>query len=68
MSSSNIRAGSITSAFISGSLTFSEVSTTDIGDTSQVTMSVGLDAGNVILSSGVNSTTGWIIKAKAEYL
>ena len=67
-SGSNLRAGSIFSVFIGSNITYAELSTTDIGNTNEVTMSVGLSGTTVQLSSSVSTTTGWIVKASATYI
>lgn len=66
-SSSNSRAGTIVSTWNGGSIVYNETCTTDIGNTSQITMIVGLNAGNVqLLASG--SVTNWNIKSAARYI
>lgn len=66
-SSSNSRAGTIVSAWNSGSIVYNEVCTTDIGNTSQITMSVVLNVGTVqLVASG--SVTNWNIKSAARYI
>jgi len=67
-SGSNLRAGSIFSIFAGSNITYAELSTTDIGNTNEVTMSVGLSGTAVQLSSSVSTTTGWIVKASATYI
>ena len=58
----NYRAGTVTSVVSSGStVEFTETSTNDIGNTSPVSLSVGVSSGNINLSA-TTTTTGWTIK------
>jgi len=68
ISSSNLRSGTIFSCFTGSNIHYTEYSTTDIGDTSQVTMSVDLNNGNVRLLSTVPVGYTWNIKAFGRYL
>lgn len=68
VSASNIRAGTVFGSWVNGSITYSEVSNVDVGDTSQVTMSMGLSASIVQLSASVSNTTPWTIKALGRYI
>ena len=67
-SGSNIRAGSLTTVFVGGSIQYYQTTTADIGNTSNLTMSVGINSGNIQLSSSVSTTTGWTVKAMARYI
>lgn len=68
VSASNIRAGTIFGSWINGSISYTEVSNVDVGDTSQVTMSLGISASSVQLSSSISNTTPWTIKALGRYI
>lgn len=68
ISSSNLRSGTVFSCFTGSNIHYTEYSTTDIGDTSQVTMSVDLNNGNVRLLSTVPVGYTWNIKAFGRYL
>lgn len=67
VSASNVRAGTVFGSWINGQITFSEISNVDVGDTSAVTMSMGLVGSIVQLSSSV-STVPWTIKALGRYI
>ena len=67
-SGSNIRAGSLTTVFVGGSIQYYQTTTADIGNTSNLTMSVGINSGSIQLSSSVSTTTGWTVKAMARYI
>jgi hypothetical protein len=56
------------SCFNSGSITYAEYKTSDIGTTSQVTMSAQLSASYVQLLSTVPSGQAWKIAAVSQYL
>lgn len=60
-SGSNYRAGTVTSVWDGASVEFNEVSTNDIGDTSDVTMSVDLGTGQARLNA-TTTTNNWDIK------
>ena len=68
ISASNLRAGTVFSCFTSSNIHYTEYSTTDIGNTSQVTMSVDLDNSNIRLLSSVPVGYTWNIKAFGRYL
>lgn len=68
MSGSNIRVCIVFGAWVDGSINYTEVGNTDIGDTSKVTMSLALNRGNVQLLANVTDTTPWKIKAFGRYL
>jgi hypothetical protein len=54
-------------SWVNGSITYTEVSNVDVGDTSPVTMSMGLNGATVQLSASV-STIPWTIKALGRYI
>ena len=60
--SSNIRAGIVTACSDGTNVSFSETSTTDLGDTSDVTLSVDISGGNFRLLATTTSST-WNIKS-----
>jgi hypothetical protein len=60
--SSNIRAGIVTACSDGTNVSFSETSTTDLGDTSDVTLSVVLNGSNFELRATTTSST-WNIKS-----
>jgi hypothetical protein len=68
VSESNSRCGTIFGSWVNGSITYAEVSNVDVGDTSQVTMSLGLNGGLVELSASISDTTPWTIRALARYI
>ena len=59
---SNIRAGTIAACNDGTNVSFAETSTTDLGDTSDVTFSVDISGGNMRLRATTTSST-WTIKA-----
>lgn len=65
-SASNARSGEVMSVWNSGTVKYTEVTTTDIGNTSLVYLSVGLTNGNVLLN--VSSSGGWTVKSIANLL
>lgn len=67
-SGSNLRVGEVIGGWNSGNLTQVEYTTTDIGDTSQVTMSMNLSASYIQLVSNISTTTNWEIRASGDYL
>ena len=60
--SSNIRAGTVVACSDGTSVSFTETSTTDLGDTSDVTLAVDLSSSNFRLRATTASST-WNIKA-----
>jgi hypothetical protein len=60
-SGSNSRAGTVMSIWNAGTASYNEVTTNDIGNTSQVTMSVDLSGANVRLKA--TTTTQWTIRS-----
>jgi len=67
-SGSNSRAGSIVSTWNSGSIVYNETSTTDIGNTNAITMSVALSSSYVRLVVSGSGVTNWNIKAAGRYI
>ena len=69
-SGSNFRAGTIISAWSGGNINYTEYSTTDVGNSLPLTMSVVLSGGNVRLIANVGSsgTINWNIKSSAQYI
>jgi hypothetical protein len=61
ISGSNSRAGTVMSVWNGGSVEFTDTSTSDIGNTDQVTMSVDLSGANVRLKS--TTTDAWSVKS-----
>ena len=63
-SGSNYRAGTMTAVFDAGSnLTFNEVSTTDIGDTSDLEMSIAFSGSSDVVLQSNSTLGGWSIRA-----
>lgn len=68
-SASNIRAGTVFAAWISGSSSYAEYSTVDIGNTLAVTMSVQVTStGLVQLLCNPSASYSWSIKAIGRYI
>jgi hypothetical protein len=65
-SSSNARSGEVMSVWNGSTVKYTEVATTDIGNTSLVYLSVGITSGNVLLN--VSSSGGWTVKTIANLL
>lgn len=68
VSASNARCGTVFGSWVNGSITFAEVSNVDVGDTSQLTMSLGLNGNLAQLSASVSTTTPWTVRALARYI
>ncbi len=66
-SGSNVRAGTIFGSWVGSSISYAEVSNVDVGNTNDVTMSLGLNGGNVQLSASVN-TSIWNIRALGRFI
>jgi hypothetical protein len=64
---SNLRAGTVTSVWDFGNVTFNEATTNDLGDTTDVNMTVTLSGGNANLNANVSSGT-WTIKVLSRGL
>ena len=67
-SGSNQRAGTIMGCFSNGNINYTEYCTTDLGNTSNVTMSLDLSGSYIRLISTINSSDNWNIKAFGRYL
>lgn len=67
VSASNSRCGTVFGSWVNGSVTFAEISNVDVGDTSPVTMSIGLNGNTAQLSASV-STGPWTIRALARFI
>lgn len=67
-SGSNLRTGQVFGGWINNTCTYTDISTADIGDTSQVTMSIFVSGGFVQLLINAQSTNNWYVKASATYL
>jgi len=61
-SSSNARAGTLTSTNVGTTITYNEVSTSDIGDTTPLELSVVISGSNFTLQA-LTSTSGWAVKS-----
>jgi hypothetical protein len=59
--SAGLRAGNVMSIWSGTTAKYTEVSTTDIGDTSPITFSVGVSGGNAVLSASA-TTNNWVVK------
>ena len=64
--STNARAGEFMAVWNAGNIQFTDTSTTDIGDTSALTLIATLTATNVELSTDVGS--GWTVKTQTTYV
>jgi len=49
-------------------ITYTEYSTTDIGNTNQLTMSVAISASYIQLLSNASSSLNWNVKSSGRYL
>ena len=58
----NVRAGTVVATHDGTNVEFNETSTVDLGDTSDVTLSVDISSGNMRLRATTTSST-WTIKA-----
>jgi hypothetical protein len=71
---SNIRAGTIQAAFVSGSIVYNDVVTTDIGNTSEITCSAVLVTSTVrfyayVFTGSIGSSpTNWTVKVMSRYV
>jgi hypothetical protein len=63
----NLRAGTVTSVWLSNNVVFNEVTTNDLGNTTNVTMTVSIANGNANLNANVSSGT-WTIKVLSRGL
>lgn len=64
----NFRAGTLICGFSGSNINYTEYSTTDMGDTTPVTMSALLSSGNVLLVSNTPVGQVWNIKSIGRYL
>ena len=62
LSASNARAGNIMAIHYNSTVNHTEVTTNDIGDTAEVTMSVRENGGNIELTSITSATDNWTVK------
>jgi len=67
-SGSNIRAGTIFGAWINNTASYAEYTTVDVGDTSQVTMSLRVTQSMFQLLSTVSTTSPWTIRTTIRYI
>lgn len=67
-SASNARAGTFMIATYNQNTQFTDYSTVDIGDTTDVELSASYTGGNYILVSSVSNTNNWRIKGKIEVI
>ena len=67
-SGSNIRAGTVFGSWVNGLITYSEVSNVDVGDTSDVSMSMALAGGFVQLLATNTNTSPWTVRALGRYI
>jgi len=65
--SANIRAGTITAATDATNVEFNEISTVDLGDTSDIKLKVILSSGNLILQATAASNN-WIVSSFVRYM
>ena len=74
VSGANARAGTVQSAFVSGSVIYNDVSTMDIGNTNEVSFSVVMSGANVLFRAYVftgsigSSPTSWTVKVISRYI
>jgi hypothetical protein len=66
LSGSNARAGEFMAVWNSGSITYTDIATTDIGSTSNVTFSSSFSGANILLQA--TSSAGWNIKMLATFI
>jgi hypothetical protein len=67
-SGSNFRAGTVIAGWSGSSINYTEYSTTDVGNTNQLSMSVDLSGSFVRLLTRVSTTINWNIKSAGRYL
>jgi hypothetical protein len=67
-SGSNFRAGTVIAGWSGSSVNYTEYSTTDVGNTNQLSMSVDLSGSFVRLLTRVSTTINWNIKSAGRYL
>jgi hypothetical protein len=67
-SGSNFRAGTVIAGWSGSSINYTEYSTTDVGNTNELSMSVDLSGSFVRLLTRVSTTINWNIKSTGRYL
>jgi len=67
-SGSKFRAGTVIAGWSGSGINYTEYSTTDTGNTNQLTMSVDLSSSFVRLLTTVSTTTNWNVKTSGRYL
>ena len=67
-SGSNSRCGTVFGCWNGTTATYTEYTVVDIGNTSDVTMSIDVSGSNIRLLSRINSVNNWNIKALGRYL
>ena len=67
-SGSNFRAGTVIAGWSGSSINYTEYSTTDVGNTNELSMSVDLSGSFVRLLTRVSTTINWNIKSAGRYL
>lgn len=68
VSGSNIRSGTVFGSWVGSNVTQAEYTTVDVGDTSEVTMSIGIGGPNIQLSCSIWNTRFWNVRALARYI
>lgn len=68
ISQSNIRSGTVIGSFLNNTSSYTEYTTNDIGNTSNITMSIDLIYNKVRLLASTPISQSWTIKAYARYL
>jgi hypothetical protein len=68
ISSSNARAGQLMSVWINGTSSYTETTTTDIGDTSQIAFDVVMTGSVARIAVSASLTTGWQVKTTLNIL
>jgi hypothetical protein len=68
ISSSNARAGQLMSVWINGTSSYTETTTTDIGDTSQIAFDVVMTGSVACIAVSASLTTGWQVKTTLNIL
>lgn len=67
-SSSNLRSGQVISGWLNNTTSFTDVTIADIGNTSQVSMSVSISQSYVQLIINTQLTNNWTIKTTGTYI
>jgi len=67
-SGANTRAGNLIVGWNGANVTYTDVATTDIGSTTDITFQALIDGSNQIQVNAVTATSGWTIKMIATYL